>query len=50
MRRKGQPNALRRISAVRGEEEADVLDGEGPEGVSSEAVQQGMKPFGPGLA
>lgn len=48
-RRKGQPKGLRGISAVRGKEEAGVLDGEEPAGVSLEAVEQGMKPFGPGL-
>lgn len=33
-RRKRQPKALRRIPAIRGEEEAGVLDGEGQVGVS----------------
>lgn len=37
IRRKSQPKALRKISAIKGEEEAGVLDGERPAGVSLEA-------------
>lgn len=47
---KGQPKELRRISAIRREEEAGVLDGEGSAGVSLEVVEQRMKFFGPGPA
>lgn len=46
-RRKTQPKAVRKISHS---EEANALDGGGPVGPCLEAVEQGRKASGPGLA
>jgi len=48
-RRKSQAKTLEEDFTIRGREEANSLDGGGPAGAYLEAVEQGRKPFGPGL-